>query len=391
MIIKETPENMTKSGIYAIENINNGYFYIGSTESFIKRQKQHVSMLTKSNHSNIYLQNAWNSQSENEFVFKILEFVDDPLLMPNKEYEYIKQFKNVYNINDPRDEYIKGRIVLETVEKVPTRKDDGYRYTRNGVLNWLSYKYRDKMIKLHENIDERKFYNKEALDKWFINDLEGHDVLNDDRIEGLLNEWYKIEGFSIVRTGIYKKTIEKLFNKKCPRNALILTLSDVPRKLHAMQYNKNFFMRTPKKPRCMIDSNYIMEIKNPDQLTISPNSTMYDVNLIAANYEKLLLELKSKIEIHKYIDKDKIDNFFIKKIKKDGLSKNVKMSKIQKILTRVYSKFDLSVINTAYYSEELQKLVRHDNEDAIIISKDTKSIITEDYAKYIRSNKTNNE
>jgi len=59
--------------IYRITNMANGKYYIGSAESFARREWQHKYDLRRGAHKNPRLQNAWNKYGEEMFVFEVLE------------------------------------------------------------------------------------------------------------------------------------------------------------------------------------------------------------------------------------------------------------------------------------------------------------------------------
>jgi hypothetical protein len=61
--------------IYQITNMINGKYYIGSAESFARREWQHKNDLSRGVHKNPKLQAAWNKYGESAFVFEILEEV----------------------------------------------------------------------------------------------------------------------------------------------------------------------------------------------------------------------------------------------------------------------------------------------------------------------------
>lgn len=65
------------SGIYAIINKKNGKVYIGSTNDFDRRWREHRNDLCKGNHNNSHLQGSWNKCGETMFKFGILEYVDN--------------------------------------------------------------------------------------------------------------------------------------------------------------------------------------------------------------------------------------------------------------------------------------------------------------------------
>lgn len=61
-----------KSGIYKIQNLNNGKVYIGSTTNFQDRFKNHKNKLNRNSHFNDYLQKSWNKHGGTNFKFEIL-------------------------------------------------------------------------------------------------------------------------------------------------------------------------------------------------------------------------------------------------------------------------------------------------------------------------------
>jgi hypothetical protein len=60
-----------ESGIYKIENIKNGKFYIGSTNNFKMRKYHHFHQLKVGNHCNNHLQRAYNKYGHKSFKFII--------------------------------------------------------------------------------------------------------------------------------------------------------------------------------------------------------------------------------------------------------------------------------------------------------------------------------
>ena len=59
-------------GIYKIENIVTGDFYIGQTINFKKREYEHFYKLKKNKHQNKYLQNSFNKYEKENFIFKVI-------------------------------------------------------------------------------------------------------------------------------------------------------------------------------------------------------------------------------------------------------------------------------------------------------------------------------
>lgn len=88
---------MAESGIYEIVNLVNGKRYVGSALKFQQRWRQHRCELGKGRH-NPHLQAAWNKYGPEAFVYRVLEIVDDPNRLIEREQHYIDTLKPEYNI-----------------------------------------------------------------------------------------------------------------------------------------------------------------------------------------------------------------------------------------------------------------------------------------------------
>jgi group I intron endonuclease len=86
-----------KSGVYRIRCSNNGRIYIGSTIDLDKRRRSHRNDLERGQHSNRYLQRAWNKYGEASFFFMVLERVH-PEVLVDTEQRYIDEL----NTTDPK-------------------------------------------------------------------------------------------------------------------------------------------------------------------------------------------------------------------------------------------------------------------------------------------------
>lgn len=85
-------------GIYQIRNLVNGKVYIGSTtESFKRRWFHHESCLKNGTHKNKHLQSAYNKYGKENFVFEVMETLEDAIL--EREQYYLDTIDNKYNIN----------------------------------------------------------------------------------------------------------------------------------------------------------------------------------------------------------------------------------------------------------------------------------------------------
>ncbi len=89
-----------ESGIYKINNLINGKFYIGSTVNFYNRYRVHVSTLQNKKHDNSYLQRSINKYGLNNFTFSVVELCEADQLERIEAAWLSKSFgSNCYNLN----------------------------------------------------------------------------------------------------------------------------------------------------------------------------------------------------------------------------------------------------------------------------------------------------
>lgn len=79
------------SGIYAILNIITEKYYIGSAVDFKYRWQLHKARLNNRDHHNQYLQNAFNKYGKENFIFVVIEYVEDKNILLEREQFWIKE------------------------------------------------------------------------------------------------------------------------------------------------------------------------------------------------------------------------------------------------------------------------------------------------------------
>lgn len=89
---------MKLCGIYQIQNKVNNKIYIGSSIDIEQRWKTHRSELKSKHHHNSNLQNAWHEYGEENFVFEIIEIVEDKNNLIDREQHYM-DLTTCYDIN----------------------------------------------------------------------------------------------------------------------------------------------------------------------------------------------------------------------------------------------------------------------------------------------------
>ncbi len=93
-----TTEQLDRSGIYHILHVPTNREYIGSAKRFHQRWGDHRDQLRHKRHGNKILERSWHFHGEGEFAFHIVEFVDDPAMLTQREQWYIDTCNPYFNI-----------------------------------------------------------------------------------------------------------------------------------------------------------------------------------------------------------------------------------------------------------------------------------------------------
>jgi len=89
--------DVSKTGVYVIENLVNGKKYVGSAaRSFKYRWTKHLNLLRRNAHPNIHIQNSYNKHGETAFKFDILGYYP-PCFVLKAEQHFIDSIKPQYN------------------------------------------------------------------------------------------------------------------------------------------------------------------------------------------------------------------------------------------------------------------------------------------------------
>lgn len=103
---------MKQSGIYLIQNIKNGKGYVGSSLDIASRWRGHRRELNKNIHHNEYLQRSYNKYGKENFIFSILELVEDTSLLTLREHYWIEKLNTIsptgYNACMPNKDHPNG-------------------------------------------------------------------------------------------------------------------------------------------------------------------------------------------------------------------------------------------------------------------------------------------
>lgn len=82
-----------KSGIYIITNIVTHKVYVGSAVNIKLRWNKHKHLLKENRHHSKHLQNSYNKYGTDNFIYGILEYCDDKLLLIGREQLWLNYFE----------------------------------------------------------------------------------------------------------------------------------------------------------------------------------------------------------------------------------------------------------------------------------------------------------
>ncbi len=94
MTFNVSKEDKNKFGIYKILDTEKNKYYLGSTNDFHYRYKNHKYFLSKQKHCNPHLQNIYNCRSE-KIIFVIVEILTDITQLLIKEQEFLDKIVGI--------------------------------------------------------------------------------------------------------------------------------------------------------------------------------------------------------------------------------------------------------------------------------------------------------
>jgi group I intron endonuclease len=139
------------SGIYKITNKVNGRNYIGSAFNLKKRKREHFALLKKKNHSNRYLQTAYNKYGEENFEFNILFFCDKENLIfyEQRAIDNYSSYNKLYNLA-PRAGRPLGIKHTEEMNRLKSERQKGHIVTKE-TREKISKSQKGRKVIVHPN------------------------------------------------------------------------------------------------------------------------------------------------------------------------------------------------------------------------------------------------
>lgn len=138
-----------RSGIYLILCTATNHRYVGSSGHLASRWKEHRYKLRHALHGNMKLTAEWEIHGENAFVFSVLEIVDDPALLFEREQYWLDLLHPELNIavdakrpayGVPKTDETKSRIKAAQVKRharmTPARKQSTIENIKSGMKEW---------------------------------------------------------------------------------------------------------------------------------------------------------------------------------------------------------------------------------------------------------------
>lgn len=209
------------TGIYKIENIDNGKVYIGKAENVFRRWLEHQHLLQKGIHHSTLLQEDWNVYGLNKFTFQIVrecDFCDLDKYEEKYAYEYEALVDgkgyNIQKIGDIQRRTYSSKII----DSIKCVVDFGY-----FIENKISYFDTSQILYLLTFINGEGYIinkNKEKIKhKYQISEMLNTSKHSFDRISKMMTTSSLLlkdkEGYLYVNKSICKKAYElKPTNKK---------------------------------------------------------------------------------------------------------------------------------------------------------------------------------
>ena len=329
------------SGIYKIENKQNGKVYIGSSKNIHKRWKQHVSELRSKQHHNYNLQNAWHEYGEENFEFEIIEIVDDINQLIDREQHHIDltkcyDYSYGYNVNPKAGKFlsIDRTKKIQGSRRAKTTKEDAIticqRIVSGESIRKISKDYTYKIVSgIKKGVTWKKI-SKDYIDHFFENSIK---VLSKRKKENATRDIYRL----------YLKFIEDVAEQLVLPKSFIEAVVNECKDIKSNIEEKEIIKRKNNKPEKVKRKNKKSEkylfsglitcwdcSKNFRGKIQNQNTTVYicsgyhnkssDCNRFAIHEKDILNVIKNY-----FIGVDKIDLDLILKIEVRSIEKEIKI------------------------------------------------------------------
>ena len=115
-------KNKSLSGIYLIQNTLDSKVYVGSSIDIERRWSDHKNLLSRSKHHSKHLQNAWNKYGVENFEFKIIELVNEPTILVEREQFWMDSIQSYdpqlgYNASTTANIFVNSEFLVAQPSK----------------------------------------------------------------------------------------------------------------------------------------------------------------------------------------------------------------------------------------------------------------------------------
>lgn len=168
-------------GVYKIENIITGKFYIGSSKNITIRWQEHIRNLSKGCHLNNHLQFAWNKYGAESFSFIVLEYCEIDFIIEREQYyldfyEAVEKGYNILRVAGSSPE-IRSQRISESKLDHSVSED-----TRRKISLANTGKVRTDEMKERANVTRKRgFKRSEEIKRKISESKQGHPVSDETR------------------------------------------------------------------------------------------------------------------------------------------------------------------------------------------------------------------
>ena len=279
-------------GIYKITNIIDNKIYIGSSTKLHKRYYYHLNLLRNNKHYNIHLQYAFNKYNEKSFIFDIVEYCEENVLIEKEEF-YIKYYNTLddnygYNINPNGDRppsWVGKKHKNETKIKISQ--------SNKGKI--ISVEQRELISKTHKgkiiSEDHKKILSdKNKGDKNAMYGKKLYDIWLQKFGKEIADEKLKTWKIKISKGSVGKITSEETKIKISQSNKGKIISDETKEKLRQVNIGKKINEETRKKqsekrkgelnPSCKIKNSDVIKIKKliDNGIGVTKISKIYNVS-----------------------------------------------------------------------------------------------------------------
>lgn len=169
-------------GIYIIENIKNNKMYIGLTKKcFMERFETHILKLNCNQHANKHLQASWNKYGEENFIFDILEIVEEEELITDREIYWINYYQS-YDRDYGYNKTYGGESVVLTPEIRKKQSESLKEHWKNNKHPWEGRNHSEESrLKMSESA-KRKDMSRFIGHKYSLGSKNHTSILDEDKV-----------------------------------------------------------------------------------------------------------------------------------------------------------------------------------------------------------------